>query len=196
MAQLVNEPVPAPETATSISAQATATSESNTTGPLVPSSQPSSTTAHPASPTHARKHSTSLNDTVPLEHPSRTHPIHPALSSLPLLPQPPSAATSTINPLTLQPFTPAELTAHKYDDLRARFVNPSTSEGQPAAVAAAVNAAQVNAEQEDVVRQINARMEERARKEAEIDKEIGEKEKIREVERKIYRRKMGGKEGV
>jgi hypothetical protein len=52
----------------------------------------------------------------------------------------------------------------------------------------------VAAEQEDIVRQIKARMEERARKEAEIEKEIGEMEKIREVERKIYRRRMGGKE--
>jgi hypothetical protein len=148
---------------------------------------PATTTPNPPSPTHNRKHSTSHNDTVPLDHPSRNLPIHASLPSLPLLPSSANPTTNhaqNINPLTLQPFTPAELSTHKYDELRTRFASSSESDMHKA----------VAAEQEDIARQIKARMEERARKEAEIEKEIGEMEKIREVERKIYRRRMGGKE--
>ena len=135
-----------------------------------------------------RKHSTSLTETVPIDHPSRAHPVHASLPTLPLLPSEPTAQTANINPLTLQPFTTAELAAHKYEELRARLSSSSNNDETLAKA--------VTTEQEEIVQQIKARMDERARKEAEIDKEIGEMEKIREVERKIYRRRMGGKEGA
>lgn len=86
----------------------------------------------------------------------------------------------------MEPFTSAELSANKYDELRAKFVNDKGD----------VDVVKLAAEQEEVVRQIRTRMDERERKQGEIDKEIGEMEKIREVERKIWRRRMGGKEGV
>lgn len=97
---------------------------------------------------------------------------------------------TNINPLTLQPFTPAELAASKYDELLERFTSQPGQGSERA-----VNTAQLAAEQEELARQIQARMDERTRKEVEIDKEIDEMEKIREVERKIWRRRMGGKDG-
>lgn len=169
---------PIPASATSPTAPATLVAPT--------SSQPATAPAAPISPTHARKHSTSLADTLPLDHPSRTQPIHSSLPHMRLLPDPGSTSSTNINPLSLEPFTPAELSANKYDELRAKFVNDKGD----------VDAVKLAAEQEEVVRQIRARMDERERKQGEIDKEIGEMEKIREVERKIWRRRMGGKEGV
>ncbi|ETN38148.1 uncharacterized protein HMPREF1541_07772 [Cyphellophora europaea CBS 101466] len=142
--------------------------------------------AAPVSPTQGRKHSTSLAETLPLDHPARAVPVHSSLPTLNLLPDSAEPATAAnVNPLTLAPFTPAELASHKYDELRKTVLN---DRGE-------VDLDRVRAEQEEAIKQIKTRMEERERKESEIDKEIAEKEKFREVERKILRRRMGGREG-
>ena len=44
---------------------------------------------------------------------------------------------------------------------------------------------------EDEVAKLKAIMAERERKEREVEREMGEKERVREVERRVYRRKMG-----
>ena len=45
------------------------------------------------------------------------------------------------------------------------------------------------------VAKLKEKLDERARKSLEIEREMMEQEKIREVERKIWRRRMGGKTG-
>ena len=158
---------------------------------------PSTVAAAPISPTatsasQARKQSTSAashistHDIVPLDSPSRTTPVHP---SLPAIKVPTLHATTNINPITLQPFSEAELKNLGYEKLRAEYEDANGG----------VRTAEIEKAREEAVRMLREKISEREAKEREIDREIDEKEKIREVERKVYRKKMGigekGKEG-
>ena len=44
---------------------------------------------------------------------------------------------------------------------------------------------------EEEITKLKVVVDERERKEREVDREMGEKERVREVERRVYRRKMG-----
>ena len=143
---------------------------------LQPSSQTqpsltSPTTHHrPSSHIHTHTH----HDTVPLSSPLRTTPIHPSLS-LPLLPS--TALSTNTNPLTLQPFTPSELSHHHFPSLQTSLIGKSKDDVQTMI--------------EEEITKLKAVVDERERKEREVDREMGEKERVREVERRVYRRKMG-----
>ena len=126
------------------------------------------------------------HDIVPLDSSARTTPIHP---SLPTIKLPTSHATINANPITLQPFSDAELKNLGYEKLRAEYEDPNGG----------VRRAEIEKTREEAVRMLREKISEREAKERETDREINEKEKIREVERKVYRKKMGigekGKEG-
>ncbi len=136
------------------------------------------------SPSQARKHSTSASshpsahDLVPLDSPIRTTPIH---TSIPTIRLATSHATTNIHPITLQPFSDAELKSLGYEKLRAEYEDSTGG----------VRRSEIEKAREEAVRMLKEKMTEREAKEREIDREIDEKEKIREVERKVYRKKMG-----
>ena len=161
-------------------------------------SSPTTGAPGPISPTatsssQARKQSTSAashlstHDIVPLDSSARTTPIH---SSFPTIKLPASHATTNTNPITLQPFSDADLKTLGYEKLRADYEDPTTG---------GVRSAEIEKAREEAVRMLREKIGERKAKEREIDREIDEKEKIREVERKVYRKKMGigekGKDG-
>jgi hypothetical protein len=114
-------------------------------------------------------------------------------------------ATLNINPITLQPFSEAELKNLGFEKLRAEYENASASSGAQAGsggassgtagAASGVNIKELEKAREEAVKMLRARIAEREAKEREIDREIDEKEKIREVERKVYRKKMATGEG-
>jgi hypothetical protein len=124
-------------------------------------------------------------------------------------------ATSNINPITLQPFSEAELKNLGFEKLRAEYENTSapgptlaatggassgtagasTSTGTTAGAASRLNIKELEKAREEAVKMLRERIAEREAKEREIDREIDEKEKIREVERKVYRKKMATGEG-
>ena len=146
--------------------------------PAPPPSQPKPS----SSPTSGnRKSSISLptsTETVPLDHPSRTTPLHP---SLPTVLVPPNQTTSSINPLTLQPFTDAELKSYNFDKLLQDHKSLSNADIEKA--------------RDEAVKALRDKIDERDAKVREVEKEIEEKEKIRGVERKVYRRQMEGRKG-
>jgi hypothetical protein len=154
-------------------------------------SPPPNAASNPSSPiqahsTHSRKSSTTQHptDTIPLNDPQRTHPVHASLPALPLLP--PNTQHTNINPLTLQPFTPAELTALNYDKLRAEFL-ASSSSAEPNSV---VDKAKIHKAQEEAVARLQERMKERDKKTEEIEKMIAEMEKTREIEKRVWEKRM------
>ncbi|EXJ63710.1 hypothetical protein A1O7_00045 [Cladophialophora yegresii CBS 114405] len=134
---------------------------------------------------------------VPLDSPLRTTPIHPSLPSIKV---PESAVASSggaadINPITLQPFTEAELSKYGFAKLRAQiFAATGTGTTHGSHHGGAVG----DREREEIARlrdetaaAVRHRLEERELRVREIEREMEEKEKIREVERKVFRKKLG-----
>ncbi|OAP58099.1 hypothetical protein AYL99_07189 [Fonsecaea erecta] len=130
---------------------------------------------------------------VPLDSPLRTTPIHPSLPSVKVSDAALTSAPNT-NPITLQPFTEAELQKYGFEKLRAQILS---------AAATAVTTAEKETEEEIIARMreetaalLKQKLDEREARTREIEREMEEKEKIREVERKVFRKKLaGGKEG-
>ncbi|KPI44591.1 uncharacterized protein AB675_8734 [Cyphellophora attinorum] len=144
----------------------------------------------PISPTHNRKLSLTNDTHPPLSHPSRVQPIHPAFPQPSLLPATTEDAPNpyTLHPLTLQPFTTADLQSHNFDALIAECRDPQTGQ---------IDKELVKKLQDETVGKIQERVRERQSKEAAIEREVNEMEKTREVERKIWMKRMGGgKAGV
>jgi hypothetical protein len=124
-----------------------------------------------------------------------------------------SSAVDT-NPITLQPFTEAELSKYGYAKLRAQIFAAAEKHGHGHGAGNTSANANANAtvngggglsdrEKEEIARlrdetaaALRHRLEEREARVREIEREMEEKEKIREVERKVFRKKLaGGKDG-
>lgn len=127
---------------------------------------------------------------IPLDSSLRTEPIHPLISEVKLssnvnIPSTDTAmhnSTSnfkapitTLNPITSQPFTDDELRAHKLESLLSQYPTPDM----------AMRA------RDDTAAELRKILDENERKNREIDRELDEKEKTREIERKVYARKLG-----
>lgn len=129
---------------------------------------------------------------IPFDSSLRTEPIHPLISEIKLSPNVNIATTdtdtamhnstsnsqaplTTLNPVTCQPFTIDELRAHKLESLLSQYPTP----------AIAMRA------REDTAAELRKILDENERKNKEIDRELDEKEKTREIERKVYARKLG-----
>lgn len=98
------------------------------------------------------------------------------------------------NPITLKPFTDAELAKYGFEKLRAQILARSTA--LEAGTDTTLGGGKVDEEEVKRVREETAallkhKLEERESKIREIEREMEEKEKIREVERKVFRKKMG-----
>ena len=130
---------------------------------------------------------------VPLDSPLRTTPIHPSLPSV-KVPEAAHLGAPNTNPVTLQPFTEAELAKHGYEKLRAQILSSANPN---------VTGALSDKEKEEISRMrdetaaaLKHKMEEKDAKIRDIDREMEEKEKIREVERKVFRKKLAGGKDV
>ncbi|KIV88205.1 hypothetical protein PV10_09122 [Exophiala mesophila] len=128
---------------------------------------------------------------VALDSAARTTPIHPSIPTIKV----PLGATDTTapntNPLTLAPFTEAELQKYGYEKLRSSLINsgpPGQAHGQQNG---GINLDKIREMKEETALLLKQKLEERETKIREIEKEMDEKEKIREVERKVFRKKMG-----
>ncbi|KIW16349.1 hypothetical protein PV08_06400 [Exophiala spinifera] len=122
---------------------------------------------------------------VPLDSPLRTTPIHPAVPAVKV----PADAAWNLNPITLQPFTDEELTKYGYEKVRAEV---NSARGVDAKGKAGVKAKQeeVARLREETANMLRQKLEERETKLREITREMEEKEKIREVERKVFRKRL------
>ncbi|KAJ9499291.1 hypothetical protein H2202_005448 [Exophiala xenobiotica] len=152
---------------------------------------------------------------VPLDSPLRTTPIHSLLSTvkMPAASASASASAANTNPITLQPFTEAELVRYGYEKLRAEIVGPASTntEGveRERGGGSGTSAAQSGSgsgsgsglsgrDQKDRLARLRdetatllkQRLDEREKKAREIEREMEEKEKIREVERKVFRKRL------
>lgn len=109
------------------------------------------------------------------------------------------------NPITLKPFTDAELSKYGFEKLRAQIsarntaAEAGTGTGGASATLGAgskVNEEEINRLREETAALLKHKLEERDAKIREIEREMEEKEKIREVERKVFRKKLGNAAGL
>lgn len=124
----------------------------------------------------SQSHTQTQVQATPLDSSLRTEPIHPLIIEVKLSSANiPNAPLTTLNPITLRPFTIDELRAHKLESLLSQY---PTSEA----------AAQAR---EDTATELRKLLDDNERKNKEIDRELEEKEKTREIERKVFARRSG-----
>jgi hypothetical protein len=130
---------------------------------------------------------------VPLDSPLRTTPIHALLSTVKM----PATSAANTNPITLQPFTEAELVRYGYEKLRAEIVGVASSSTNTEGETSSSSSLSGKDQKERLARLrdetatlLKQRLDEREKKAREIEREMEEKEKIREVERKVFRKRL------
>ncbi|KAK5221618.1 hypothetical protein LTR47_010805 [Exophiala xenobiotica] len=154
---------------------------------------------------------------VPLDSPLRTTPIHSLLSTVKMPAASASASAANTNPITLQPFTEAELVRYGYEKLRAEIVGAASGgstntegverergggsaaqSGSGSGRGSGSGSSLSGRDQKDRLARLRdetatllkQRLDEREKKAREIEREMEEKEKIREVERKVFRKRL------
>ncbi|KIX01969.1 uncharacterized protein Z518_07908 [Rhinocladiella mackenziei CBS 650.93] len=132
---------------------------------------------------------------VPLDSPLRTVPIHPSLPSV-KVPTTSKTTEPNTNPVTLQPFTEAELAKYGFEKLRAQIVGAAgkDSSRNRERLLGEKEKHEIERMREETAMVLKAKMEERETRIREVEREKEEKEKIREVERKVFRKKLGAKD--
>lgn len=138
---------------------------------------------------------TASSETAPLDSARRVKPIHPVVNEVKLPNsvttdqpgqtaeiaadangKPISLASSTLlNPVTLKPFTIEELRSHNLEALVKQYSTPEAAQKA----------------REDSVKELRRLLDENDRKTRDIKAQMDEKEKTREIERKVYARKLG-----
>ncbi|KAL6245431.1 hypothetical protein RBB50_007430 [Rhinocladiella similis] len=166
--------------ATSAAPTPTASSTHEADHDVVMSTSPTTATAPASAPPSGNEH-----DPVPLDSPLRTTPIHPSVPSVKV----PANAVWNMNPITLQPFTEEELVKYGYEKVRAEVhsARGTDAKGKAGAKAKEQEVARLREETANMLKQ---KLEERENKLREITREMEEKEKIREVERKVFRKRL------
>lgn len=113
---------------------------------------------------------------VPLDSSLRAEPIHTLIMEVKLPPANVSNASSTtLDPVTLRPFTIDELHTHKLESLLSQYPTPEA-------------AAQARL---DTATELRKLLDDNERKNREIDRDMEQKEKTREIERKVYAKRLG-----
>ncbi|EXJ73113.1 uncharacterized protein A1O5_04262 [Cladophialophora psammophila CBS 110553] len=105
-----------------------------------------------------------------------------------------------MSPITLQPFTGAELNKYGFEKLWAQVLAAAEKNNNASHLPAAngeVGLSEPEREEISRVREETAallkqKLDEREARLREVEREMEEKEKIREVERKVFRKKLGG----
>lgn len=138
---------------------------------------------------------TNVQALTPLDSDLRVQPLHPSIPEVKLPRKVESETTladradekqkeqkglgtpsaTTLNPITLQPFTLEELHSHNIDALLHQYSTPEAARKA----------------REETVKELRKLLDENDVKTKEIDRELEEKEKTREIERKVYARKLG-----
>jgi hypothetical protein len=121
----------------------------------------------PVSPTKSHK-SAPLTKAVPLDSPLRQVPIHPDLHDIKL----PSGDLKPYqyHPVSCEPLSSEDLQHHKLPQLQKQYTSPE----------AALKA------QAEAIKEVKERIAEAERKTREINQQMEQMEKTREIERKIY----------
>lgn len=140
----------------------------------------------PSSPSTATRKVLTQPTVVPLDSAVRQNPIHPDLLSIKV---PASSAEGSslslksyqYHPVTCEPLTTEDLKDHKTNltlqQLAKQYPTPETADKALA----------------ETVREVKMRIEESEEKRREVDREMEDLEKMREVERKILTRVKEGK---
>ncbi|OAL35664.1 hypothetical protein AYO20_05045 [Fonsecaea nubica] len=142
---------------------------------------------------------------VPLDSPLRTTPIHPAVEAIKVPATAVTSAAPNTNPITLQPFTEAELVQYGFEQLRSQIFatvggGVGVGEGGGGGRGAGGNPLVLGEKEkqeiarirEETVALLKQKLDEREARVREIEREMEDKEKIREVERKVFRKKLAG----
>lgn len=188
-------PTPQPESATN----------PNSNHPNPSSETANSTAATLTSPisTQPPLTSDSTSGPVPLDSTLRTTPIHPSVTSVKVPATAVAGSTEpNTNPITLKPFTEAELAKYGFEKLRAQITTRSagaeaggkttdSGAGAGAGSGGKANEEEIKKLREETAALLKQKLDEREAKIREIEREMEEKEKIREVERKVFRKKLG-----
>jgi hypothetical protein len=153
--------------------------------PDIPPPQLSSISTHPA-PSPNITSATGPAATVPLDSSLRTTPLHPLLPNIKTTPSA-LEGRRDINPLTLAPFSPSDLDKYGYNALRNQILSSS-----PNGVIGEKERQAVEKMKEEMVREAKSKLEDREKRAVEVEREIAEKEKTREFERRALRGKLGG----
>ena len=125
-----------------------------------------------SSPSTKTRKALSMSTDIPLNSPSRTRPIH---NLLPEVKVPNSELPATAyHPVTCEPLTPEDLTYHKFQALQKQYNTPESA----------------RVARDEAVAELRRKLEDRDRKEREIEKEITQIEKTREIERKVFERQQ------
>ncbi|KAH0830928.1 hypothetical protein AYO21_06459 [Fonsecaea monophora] len=142
---------------------------------------------------------------VPLDSPLRTTPIHPSVEAIKVPETALTSAAPNTNPITLQPFTEAELVQYGFEQLRAQIFathGVGVGDGDGGAggnllVLGEKEKQEIARIREETAALLKQKLDEREARVREIEREMEDKEKIREVERKVFRKKLaaGGGEG-
>lgn len=138
------------------------------------------------------------NEVVPLHDSRRVKPIHPSVQEV-KLPTPSDAeravqdaqtqaaegvekdrpispsSASQLNPLTLQPFTMEELRSHNLEGLVNQYSTPEAAQKA----------------RDDAAKELRRVIDDYDRRTKDIKAQMEEKEKTREIERKVFARKSG-----
>ena len=147
--------------------------------------------ASPISPSTATRRALHMSTEISLSSPSRTRPIHPLLPEIkvpsgtlitanttsPPLSKPEPIPTSHYHPSSCEPLTAEELAHHKFHNLHSQYA----SDPQGARVAL-----------EGAVAEARLRIDESERRRKDIEREMEEKEKTRDFERRIFMKQAGG----
>lgn len=147
----------------------------------------------PSSPSTTTRKVLTQPTIVPLESTTRQVPIHPDLPSIKVPADNPNLKPYQYHPVTCEPLTSDDLTHHKPSFSSASTSNPATGptlqqlQKQYPTPEAAERALA------EAVREVKMRLEEGEEKRKEVEREMEELEKMREVERKVYGRMKDGK---
>ncbi|EXJ78701.1 hypothetical protein A1O1_09103 [Capronia coronata CBS 617.96] len=143
----------------------------------------------PTSPAAAA--ATEASGPVALDSPLRTTPIHPSVPSVKV----PDTALTTepnTNPVTLRPFTEAELEKHGFEKLREQIVGASKSgSGKGGSGVTEKQKQEIERIREETAALLKQKLDERETKVRQIEREMEVKAKTREVERKVFQKKFG-----
>jgi hypothetical protein len=147
----------------------------------------------PSSPSTTTRKVLTQPTIVPLDSTTRKVPIHPDLPSIKVPADNPSLKPYQYHPVTCEPLTNDDLTHHKPSSSSASTSNPTTGptlqqlQKQYPTPEAAERALV------EAVREVKMRLEAGEERRKEVEREMEELEKTREVERKVYVRMKEGK---
>ncbi|KIW96471.1 uncharacterized protein Z519_03540 [Cladophialophora bantiana CBS 173.52] len=169
------------------------------TSPTAPTMAAAASVSTPSNSATAFTTTLPTTGPVPLDSALRTTPIHPSLPSV-KVPAEALISAPNMSPITLQPFTEAELNKYGFEKLRAQVLAAAEKNNNASHLPAAngeVGLSEQEKEEISRVREETAallkrKLDEREARLREIEREMEEKEKIREVERKVFRKKLGG----